>query len=72
MRTARSLTVSRSICWGGGGSVQPPLDVEPPDADPPGCRHPWMQTPPNRMTDRRKNITLLQTLFAGGNNVNTF
>ena len=33
MRTARSLTVSRSI-GGGGVSVQPP-----------GCRPPWMQTP---------------------------
>ena len=29
-------------------------------------------TPPvNRMTDRCKNITLLQTLFAGGNKQNT-
>ena len=36
MRTARSLTVSRSIRWG-GGSVQSPLDADP------LMQTPWMQ-----------------------------
>ena len=59
MCTARSLTISRSIRWGGG--LPTPLGCRPPslDADPlPGCRPPLV----NRMTDRCKNIT-----FAGGN-----
>ena len=35
MRTARSLTVSRSIRWG-GVVCPPPLDADaPPDSDPP-------------------------------------
>ena len=51
IRTARSLTVSRSIQWGG-------LDADP---LPCGCR-----PPVNRMTHRCKNITLPQTSFAGG------
>ena len=38
--------------------VQRPLDREPPGQRP----------PVNRMTDTCKNITLLQTSFAGGNN----
>ena len=38
MHTARSLTVSRSIQWG-GGNCPLPLDADPPDAD-----SPWMQT----------------------------
>ena len=78
MRTARSLTVSRSIR--GSGSAQHPLDADPPpnthwiqtplDAD-----LPWMQTlpldadlhPVNRMTDTCKNITFPQTSIAGAN-----
>ena len=58
-------------------------DAEPPDADPPpwrqtlpGCRPPSKScdagkptTLVNRMTDRCKNITLLQTSFADGNNL---
>ena len=54
MCTARSLTISRSIRW--GGDLPTPLDADPP---------PSMQRPlplVNRMTDRCKNIT-----FAGGN-----
>ena len=73
MRTARLLTVSRSI----------PCLPNPPDADPSEGKPPWMQTPDhvtcnacwesiphsaNRMTDTRKNITLPQTSFAGGKN----
>ena len=47
MRTVRSLTVSRSI---GGGlpnrspQMQTPGWMHSPDADPPGCRPPQMQT----------------------------
>ena len=48
----------------------------PPEAGPRGCKRPWMQNHPdanhlpvNRMTHRCKNITLSQTLFAGGNNL---
>ena len=68
-RTARSLTISRSIQW---GSAQPPLDPDPPSrmqTPHPGCRPPYpgCRTPVNRMTHRCKNITLPQTSFAGGN-----
>ena len=58
MRTARPLTVSH-----GRGSANPPSWMQTP----------WMQTPldadppVNRMPHRFKNITLLQTSFAGGN-----
>ena len=72
MRTARLLTESRCIpCILGG---LPPLDADP---------HPWRQPPldaepwscglwyilqsQKRMTDACENITLPQTLFAGGN-----
>ena len=41
MPTARSLTVSRSIRCGGGGSAQPP----------------WMQTPVGRMTNACEILT---------------
>ena len=60
--TARELTVSPSMLWGGGlhgpggGRGGIPACIE---ADPP---------PVNRMTDRCRNITLAQTSFAGGNN----
>ena len=64
MRTARSFTVSRSIRLGkvcptpldADPQCRPPMDADPPEADP----------PVNRMTHRCKNITLLQTSFAGG------
>ena len=59
MRTARSLTVSRSIQLGGGFCPTKPLD-----ADSHGGRPP---PPVNRMTHRCKSITLPQTSFAGGN-----
>ena len=56
MRTARWLTVSRSIRWGGGGlsnplrmqTLSPRMQTLPPDADPP---------PPNGQTNTRENIT---------------
>ena len=66
MRTARSLTVSHGIQWGGVCPTSP------------GCRppQPWMQTttrlyadphhPVDRITDTCENITLPQTSFAGG------
>ena len=63
--------------------MQTPLDAHPSwmhtpfDVDPTGCTHPghvtcdacWEATPTpvNRMTHSCKNITLLQTSFAGGN-----
>ena len=76
MRTVRLLTVSHCIPCISGGLLNPP----PPQADrgevcPSGCRPLcylwcmlWSQPlhPVNRMTDRCKNITLLQTSFAGG------
>ena len=75
MRTAHSLTVSRSIQW---GFCPTPLDADPPRCRPPACRVPWMQTswmqtphwmqtPVNRRAHGCKNITLPQTWFAGGN-----
>ena len=45
LRTARSLTVSRSIGGGGGLGVFCPTH---PDADPPGCRPPSGCRPPPR------------------------
>ena len=82
LRTARSLTVSRSIGGGGGLGVFCPTH---PDADPPGCRPPsgcrppprcrppsWMQSPlpdadpPCGQTNTCENITLPQTSFSGG------
>ena len=55
MRTARSLTISRSIRWRGGGAVCPnPLDAD----------SPWTE----EMTHACENITLPQTSFAGDNN----
>ena len=52
MRTARSLSVSHSIRWG-GWVLPSPLDTDPQmQTPPPGCRprldadtSPWMQTP---------------------------
>ena len=66
MRTARVLTVSRSIQ---GGLPNP----APPKAEPPGCRPPPPDTDPaslwtEGMTDACKNITLPQTSFVVGNN----
>ena len=58
IRTARSLTVSRSIRL--RGVPTPPECIDPPH---------WMQTfpsPVNRMTNRCKNITLPRTSFACG------
>ena len=62
--SARSLTISHSICY--GGSYPTPLDVDtlvagPPDADPP----PWTEG----MTLACENITLSQTSFVGGKNI---
>ena len=63
MRTVHLLTISCSV--GGGGVVHlhgcrpSRMRILPLDSDPPLV---------NRMTDRCKNITLPQTLFAGGNN----
>ena len=59
------------------GSRHPPGASTPLEqAQPPRTRPPLDQTPPeqtsppvNRMTNRCKNITLLQTSFAGGNNL---
>ena len=67
MHTARSLTVSRSIQWGGGaagGELPTPSGCKPPrcrlplDADPPGSRQTGVKT-----------ITLPQTSFAGGKDI---
>ena len=59
MRTARLLTASHSIGEGGERLVCPGM----------GAGHlsmQWGRHPPvNRFTDRCKNITLSQTLFAG-------
>ena len=60
MRTARSS--SRP----GGVSTRDPPGADPP---PPG---PGTGPPVNRMTERCKNITLPQTLFAGGNDSTTY
>ena len=55
-----------------------PLDADPLNANPTGCRSPghvicnayWEANPPvNRITHRRKNITLPQTSFASGKNL---
>ena len=47
--------------------TRPPRDQAHPQG--PGTPCPWDQAPPvNRITDTLKNITLLQTSFAGGNN----
>ena len=64
MRTARSLTVSRSIFWGSVYLLGVYLL---------GGVHAWgvsvqVLPPVNRMTDRCKYITLPKTSFAGGNN----
>ena len=73
MLTARLLTVSHST----QGVCPTPLPL---DADPPGDR-PLLDTDPldacweatplpvNRMTHRCKNITLSQTSFVGGNDL---
>ena len=65
---------TRSSSHPGGGLHQAPHIADPPGPDPsrPGTPReqttPRDQSPPvNRMTDRCKNITLLQTSFAGGN-----
>ena len=71
MHTARLLTVSHSAQedlpnppW-----MQNPLGGRPsPRCIPPGGRPPWRQTPVKGKTDRCKNITLPQTLLAGGKN----
>ena len=61
MRTARLLTVSRSIRGGVGGGGGGGKGL---------CPIAYWDTPPpvNRITDRCKNITLPQTLFAGRKN----
>ena len=86
MRTARLLTVSRSIRWEG---LQTPLlrqTLPLMEADPPLDSDMWpvmhaekpSQYPPppreqmNRMTHGCENITVLQTSFAGGNYVVSF
>ena len=69
MRTARS-----SSRPGGLHQAPPREQASPrPKQAPPGSRHPPGADPPrtrppivNRMTHRCKNITLLQTSFAGG------
>ena len=78
MRTTRSLTVSHSIRSGGlpipDADHPPPLDADPSwmktspqDADPPGCRTSlWTEG----MTHTCENITLTQTSFAGGIQIN--
>ena len=45
MRTDRSLTVSCSIKWGRGVCPTLPGGRSPLEADPSGCRPPWMQNP---------------------------
>ena len=85
MLTAHLLTVSRSIQWGREVSAHPPMQTPqrqipcplpemqtPLDADPLRSFDLWCMLgshPPNRMTNRCKNITLPQTSFAGGNNL---
>ena len=76
MRTTLSLGISRSIQW--GVCPIPPGCRPPMDADPPGCRPPLkyplevnphgcrLPLPVDRMTDACENITVPQTLFAGG------
>ena len=82
MHTAPLLTIFRSAQGGLPPGCRPP-GCRPPDADIPlGCRSPLDADPPghvtcdacweaaplvNRMIHRCKNITLPQTLFAGGN-----
>ena len=66
MRTARLLTVSHSIQWGGDMPNPPDADPLPPEVDPPGCRCPSHPPPMDRMTDTCENITLPQTSFVGG------
>ena len=73
MRTACLLTVSRSIPC--AGWICPfPLDTDPchpgcsfPDADPLPTNADPPPPPVDRMTHACENITLPQTLFAGGN-----
>ena len=77
MRTVRLLTVSvvlGAVCiWGEGWAD--PSGCRPPfllDAEPPGhvtcdaCREANYPSPVDRMRGTCKNITLPQTLFAGG------
>ena len=83
MRTARLLTI---CCRGWGGSIPAPwMQTSLWMQTSPGCRLPWMQTPPGHvscdacweaipiptegMTLACENITLLQTSFTGGNNI---
>ena len=80
IRTARSLTISRSIQWAGGLPNYPRCRLSWMQTPLPEAGRPlsWRQTPPeadpfgcrppmNRMTHRCENITLPQILFAGGN-----
>ena len=74
MRTARLLTISRSIqCISGWGSAtRGGLHVWGEGLHPGGVINPggsWADPLVNRMTDSCKNITLPQTSFAGGKKV---
>ena len=77
MCTARSLTASRSIRWGGvgchvwqGGSVHTGEDACVPGVGVHACRGACHTRPlVNRMTDACENITLPQTSFAGDNKI---
>ena len=66
------MCTARSSSRPGVVSTRHPLGADPPgvgtpsEQTPHGTRHP----PVNRMTNRCKNITLPQTSFAGGNNLN--
>ena len=66
MRTARLLTVSRSAR---GGGLPTSLEADPLVMWPVMHAGKPTPTPVNRMTHRCKNITLLQTSFAGGKNI---
>ena len=82
MRTARSSSHPRrsppGTPLGGGPQTAPlPRTRHPPRADPPGSRHPPRSRAPREqappwtefLTHASENITLSQTLFAGGNNI---
>ena len=81
MHTACLLTVSCSISYVLGGSAQPPLEADPPDADVSlvmwpvnHAGKPTSPLPPTRwregMAHACENITLSHTMFAGGKNEN--
>ena len=69
MRTARLLTVSRSIRGGVCLGVSAQGGYPPEGGRGSALLHTGIHPPPvNRITDRCKNITLPQTLFAGRKN----